>query len=255
VAQTGCGTGQKCSVVYAGDVSSFECMATGSVAAGASCTLTNEGDDCVAGHYCAGNVGADASTSTCRPLCETGGSSSCEVCARYAEFPSQAVGVCHATCDPLAQDCEGLLSCIYVGEPQPLCARISQSSAVPPGGSCRFLNQCTLGSSCILNDPESTDGGSLCALHCDATGGNPSCGELDDSEEYGCIPIGELVESAMPAAMGVCVRCVDYPGFESCPVLLPGACDEHTDCSPLEDELEREFVCDMTTNTCVLDLP
>jgi hypothetical protein len=254
IAQTGCEAGEKCSVVVGGDTSSFECVAAGAIAAGAACTRTNQGDDCTAGHYCVGNVGASSDT-TCRPLCETGGSSSCEVCVRYADFPSQEVGVCHPTCDPLAQDCEGLLSCIYIGEPQPVCARLSQSTLVPPGGSCQFLNQCTLGSSCLLNDPDSTEGGTLCALHCDATGGNPSCGELDDSAEYGCAPIGNLVEGAMPEAMGVCLRCADYPAFESCPVLQPGACDEHTDCSPLEDELGREFVCNMDTNTCVLDLP
>jgi hypothetical protein len=254
VAQTGCEAGEKCSVVVAGETSSFECVPAGAIAPDAQCTRTNEGDDCTAGHYCVGNVGA-SSGMTCRPLCEAGGSPGCEVCVPYADFPSQDVGVCHPTCDPLAQDCGGLLSCLYIGETQPVCAQLSQSSLVPPGGSCRFLNQCTLGSSCLLNDPDSTEGGTLCAFHCDATGGSPSCGELDDSTEYGCTPIANLVEGTMPAAMGICVRCEDYPSFVNCPVLQPGACDEHTDCSPLEEELGREFVCNMETNTCVLDLP
>lgn len=255
IAQSGCAEGEKCSVVYGTETSSFECVAAGTVAAGASCTVTNGLDDCVPGHHCAGAVGAESTNATCKPLCETGGTSACEVCARYTNFPSQEVGVCHPTCDPLAQDCEGLLSCIYIGETQPVCARISQSSPVPPGGSCRFLNECTLGSSCLLRDPASTTGGQLCAFHCDATGGNPSCGELDDSDEYACAPIGNLSEGAMPANVGLCVRCADYPGFTSCDVLRPGQCDEHTDCSPLEDELGREFVCNLATSTCVLDLP
>jgi hypothetical protein len=118
------------------------------------------------------------------------------------------------------------------------------------------MNECTFGSSCILDDPDSTAGGRACGFHCDATGASsPSCGALANPGEYACLPIGELIEDAMPAAMGICVRCEDYPAFENCAVLQPGACDEHTDCSPLEDELDREFVCNMTTNTCVLDLP
>lgn len=255
IAQSGCDDEEKCSVVYGADTSSFECVAAGTVAAGAPCTLTDGLDDCAPGHHCAGPLGADLATATCRPLCETGGTSSCEVCVSYDGFPSEAVGVCHATCNPLAQDCEGLLSCIYTGETQPVCARISQSSAVPPGGSCRFVNECTVGSSCLLRDPDSASGGRLCSFHCDATGGGPSCGELDDSDEYACAPITTVVEGGIPSNMGVCMRCADYPGFASCPVLQPGGCDEHTDCSPLEDELGLEFVCNLTTSTCVLDLP
>jgi hypothetical protein len=104
VAQSGCGTGEKCAWVdLTSDLGTVTCVPDGDRQLDETCTYGPDGeatgfDDCVAGTACA---------TTCRPVCELGGDDcgANAVCVNDANFgtPSAGFGVCQQRCDPVTQ--------------------------------------------------------------------------------------------------------------------------------------------------------
>jgi len=124
LAQTGCGTGQKCAwfhVDSANGLGGNGCAPAGAKAAGQACTTGPDGattgfDDCAKGLSCVGGE--------CRTICDTSTEATCsavQACSRYAGIfaDSSGLGVCDPTCDPLTQVrlTDGAAAC---GSPNPL---------------------------------------------------------------------------------------------------------------------------------------
>ncbi len=104
IAQTGCAGGQRCALMYsAGNASGFECVAAGTIAAGAECSRPFDGaDECAGGTLCL--------EGRCAAVCDAEGSAACatnEACVRFehglVDGGSLSLGSCIATCNPVTQ--------------------------------------------------------------------------------------------------------------------------------------------------------
>jgi hypothetical protein len=119
LAQTGCGTGEKCTWII--DTASpsplghIGCAPDGAAAVGSACTRNPPGatgyDDCVKGNYCFGPDSGGAGV--CKAICDpAGGTPMCTsgyACSTYDGLfgPSgqpPAAGVCVPQCDPIADN-------------------------------------------------------------------------------------------------------------------------------------------------------
>ncbi|RKH53617.1 hypothetical protein [Corallococcus llansteffanensis] len=174
----GCASGQRCTYVRsdAGDTQR-QCVAAGTTAEGAPCTLAESPpgqsyDTCAAGLYCKDEGLSDGGTGFfCRKLCHATsdcGSGDCNTVLRLAgtqELPL-VCGPPSAQCNAFSQDCESPLGC-YPASNGPVCAG---SGTLAPGAACEFSNQCSPGSTCVVSGGTGT-----CRTLCRFPSGAPDC--------------------------------------------------------------------------------
>lgn len=179
VAQTGCGPGEKCTLVESPTGNLRGCVAlTGDVAEGHACRRADEGfghDDCSAGSTCTfiGVVPPSAGgTRRCRVLCEE--DTDCGTGERCAALTRETDGggFCGPVCTPFGNDCPTPLECTRVWP---------GSRATPPASdffvTCRAPGARPAGATC---DPVAEDcatglvcatlggGAGVCLMPCDA---------------------------------------------------------------------------------------
>ena len=159
VTQTGC-AGYKCSWLVVQEdpfLGRTDCVPDGTVAIGDPCVEGPPGettgyDNCAAGGLCVGG--------TCRTIC-TIDPDSCVgqfACSSYTntftDDPSENIGVCDSTCDPVAQDCEDETQACYLQlfNGKATCARpavgaeeLTQGDQCANDGQRCFLNGCAEG--------------------------------------------------------------------------------------------------------------
>jgi hypothetical protein len=184
LAQTGCGSGQKCAWFQVDSFNSIGgngCAPVGARTAGQACVVGPDGattgfDDCAKGLSCVAGE--------CRTICDAATGTTCsavQACSRYAGHFDDAsgLGVCDPTCDPLTQArlTDGAAAC---GSPDPatptlgcygvassdarptrfLCATVPAAAqgkthrqpALGPAGGGAFLNGCAPGYLPLLLD-------------------------------------------------------------------------------------------------------
>ncbi|MCP4448150.1 MAG: hypothetical protein GY811_22855 [Myxococcales bacterium] len=154
--QTGCESEEKCAIAS----DAWTCVAPGEKALGAACREDlGQGDDCLAALHCYEGI--------CHELCTYADACSdrFEICI---PIPSDAdhLGICLASCDPIAQDCtntsDGERQGCYISVTGPVCAPIAEQPPLVPGLNCGFLNECAVGAGCV-----EIGGRSQCAAYCD----------------------------------------------------------------------------------------
>jgi hypothetical protein len=156
VAQTGCMTGQKCSWVRiaasaSSQVGTLACVQDGTVALNGACTWGAAGsstgyDNCTKGLICLASSRKDMATGTCSTICDTtalsGAAGACPTnyaCGKYVNFfsntgdPSNNIGLCDPTCDPLAQT-RDYDSAAHCGGPLDTNNQPTRECNGPPGG-------------------------------------------------------------------------------------------------------------------------
>ncbi|MCI0571098.1 MAG: hypothetical protein L0Y66_10120 [Myxococcaceae bacterium] len=137
--------------------------------------MSNDGDNCAAGLYCAMETdGGPSAHASCRRFCATSnecapGSACLRTLVRIGT--PERPGLCTPTtfCDPLAQDCPASQGC-YLIEDVSACR---PEGAVAPGAPCELSADCVRGSGCFEN---LETGVRTCLAFCSTTpGGGPSC--------------------------------------------------------------------------------
>ncbi len=190
IANTGCGSGEKCAALLRNGVMGLACAAQGDKQEGDTCSQTvtadgQTGDDCGPGLACF-KVQGESATS-CRHFCPLAGStcgcSSNQLCSLVVPgLTGYAFCRAIATCQPLDQtgcgDGEGCYfstSACYTG---PLCAKAGSKK---PGESCAASNECEKGSTCLV-----LGSGGTCTAFCSTeSGGTPGCSGTDQCAALG----------------------------------------------------------------------
>lgn len=206
VANTGCPDGERCTFVVT-NADSFEgittCAPIGSTADGERCTATpgDEGsDDCSAGSTCDGSL--------CVQICGLEDEDACTGCAEIsALFPDREnVGVCPASCDPLAAvNCSPGLGCYYTGsELGFVCVPDASVEDAGIGSPCEFFNDCPSGLHCSISSGPTT---SECRYPCNTVFARlPTCDDVDGpGEGFTCRAFFGEGEGE-PANFGLCIE-------------------------------------------------
>lgn len=191
VGQTGCGDGEKCTVVSGDEGRLVGCAQEGDRLVGESCAPdAGDGDDCEVGAFC----DASSTPAVCVQLCEREPSDTCNegsVCALSFEVGGAAVRMCAPQCDPVSQDCSRSQFACYPSRSGTSCAFIG--GGAPPieeGAFCQYANECAEGLGCLkvgdtwscmrLCDPFAIEDG------CTAT---QVCNRVDDESWGVCISL------------------------------------------------------------------
>lgn len=193
-----CPSGNKCTYVRQGSVTSRRCVKDGTVAEGGSCssTATPEGDfydTCKAGLYCTDQVAPDGGTAfACQKFCY--GSEQCTAprdCVEVLRFTGsdelpRVCGEAGPKCDPLAQGCASALGCYPSPGSGPVCVT---AGAVEDGAACTYSNDCRPGSACVKEGS-----GLTCRKLCRSPSGEPGCtsGHCEPLKDFAgvgaCVP-------------------------------------------------------------------
>jgi len=216
LAQTGCATGEKCTMVAETanpSVTRTDCVADGDVALSGACTSQQHGtdswDNCVAGAVCMNGV-CDEICGTTPDTCVGG------VCTTMSNMFADRtnIGACSPTCDPLTQDCPITGDACYldVTSGKATCSTVAAQGV--QGDVCAYSNSCQVGYGCILpNDPVNPTG-LTCAFFCKATGsGGPTCAD-GPGASYTCVAANTFYSvTNMDPAVGLCVDPSVWTGF------------------------------------------
>lgn len=164
ITQVGCLAGQKCTLVpdeLNPTLRRTVCLAEGTVPLDGPCTTdpATGADDCAGGLLC--------SAGTCMEFCSASPNScssgtQCVVLSGLVD--STDVGLCEVVCDPLfsPSGCPSGEACyVNVGQQTSLCAL--PAGTATQGVDCQFINTCTAGYSCILNNSPVNSTGLVCA--------------------------------------------------------------------------------------------
>jgi hypothetical protein len=178
VAQTGCASDQKCSLLATTDGPDVVACVDGSGTRQAlqTCTpaTTSSPDDCAPGLACRGAVDP-----RCLTFCDSSPEDTCgaeESCIFVEDLDGDLLGdveYCARTCDLLDQDCPGVDIGCYPTRDGPVCAPIGAGDLPGQlGDYCAFANSCDVGLGCFY---VSTDW--FCLEICDYfESGGPTCG-------------------------------------------------------------------------------
>jgi hypothetical protein len=202
-----CPTGEKCVPASSAGGNSLDinkCVpVTGSSAPGEPCNhdgFPEATDDCDATGVCwaldAEGVGichAFCTGSAEDPVCAEG--SSCLLTA------SDALNLCVAVCDPVAQDCSPGLGCYWANAGFSCLG--NQGAHIPLGELCGYINDCAFGLTCMAMEwvPD-CEGPACCASFCDLNLGDAQC----EAPGTACVALFE--EGLAPPGyehVGVCV--------------------------------------------------
>jgi hypothetical protein len=178
VAQS-CPTGNKCTYVRQGDMTSRRCVPEGTVTEGGACqsTATPEGDfhdTCKAGLYCVDQPAPDGGTAfACARFCH--GSEQCTAprdCVEVLRFAGseelpRVCGEPGPGCDPLAQDCASAQGCYPSPQSGAVCVT---AGTLEEGAPCAYSNDCQPGSACVRDAA-----GLVCLRLCRSPSGEPGC--------------------------------------------------------------------------------
>ncbi len=219
IAETGCPAGQKCTMLTTGTAPMLTARTTCVPDGGATTTCTTfDGaigayDDCASGSFClAGECAA-----ICSVTPDSCGSNA--FCSSFADLftDREGVGLCQATCAPLAPSCPGGEAC-YLAAPSGT-AQCAPTAGTPlaQGEPCNYLNECRVGYACAL--PDGGPSGRACAYYCNTTGVAPACDDpIGPGAGFACAPIDAFwPDINQPDTLGLCVNCSDYPGLFGCP--------------------------------------
>lgn len=174
IANSGCPTGGKCTMLQNGQTLSVGCGSKGTKAAGDACTpvvttVGQTGDDCGNGLACF-SVQGDASA-TCHQICSpSGAGTACPTsfaCGLYVPGLT-TVAFCQASCQPLEQSgCATTGQACYLADTGAMCLPAGTKN---PGDTCVQANDCRSGSTCLTSGSSGT-----CFSFCSTTGGAPAC--------------------------------------------------------------------------------
>jgi hypothetical protein len=139
-----CGAGKACSIIDPGG--KLGCAVPGTTGFHQPCANLSS---CVAGSGC---LGLSATSLTCLPFCERGGTDTCpkgSACTGTFKTSAGDIGLCmpNATCDIVTgAGCPGTQGC-YVGDSKgnPVCVTAGKTTE---GGSCTVSNNCIPGLVC-----------------------------------------------------------------------------------------------------------
>ncbi|RKI63190.1 hypothetical protein D7X55_20780 [Corallococcus sp. AB049A] len=178
VVRQDCPSGQRCTYVgLDAGTTERQCVAAGTATEGAPCTLAESPpgqtyDSCAAGLYCKDESQGDGGTAFfCRKLCHATSNCTSGECNTVLRLPGTrelplVCGPASARCDAFAQDCERPLGC-YPSSSGPVCAA---QGTLAEGAACDFSNQCSRGSTCVMNN-----GSGTCRTLCRTPSGSPGC--------------------------------------------------------------------------------
>ena len=180
--QTGCGDGEKCSLIGA----DLTCVLLGEGAAGSTCQAIVGGDSCAAGLICASAGGA----STCVQFCDRGCGEPCGAGARcntrLGDTGEWGCGPLPPPCDLLAQDCAGAGEACYVLEPQTATTGCLLEGTLPEGAACTVQGECARSLICLASQ---AGGLATCVPLCDTRAAAP-CAQGSCSALAGLDPVG-----------------------------------------------------------------
>jgi hypothetical protein len=221
IANTGCPTGQKCTfVVESTDpvLGRTTCAPDGDKPSGSACTRddVSGSDDCEGGSYCQNGL--------CNDICSVA-PDSCGVDATCVHvnniFDDDNVGFCNPPCDVFAQDCLNDEAC-YILITRPGAPTVCAPARTEPGGAapglqgeaCSFINTCTKGYGCLLNNAPMDATGLECAFLCDAAmSGGPTCATEGPGPQFVCRQINMFYGDVpdVPDEIGFCVDPTEFP--------------------------------------------
>jgi hypothetical protein len=182
VRQTGCGDGEKCSLVG----TDLQCVLLGAGAAGDPCQAIVGGDSCAAGLVCASAGGVSTCVQFCDRVCgePCGAGTRCNT--HLGESGEWGCGPLPAACDLLAQDCAGAGEACYLLEPATGTTGCMLEGTLPEGAACTTQGECGRSLVCLASQ-----GGGLtvCVPLCDTRATAPcpggGCTALPDLEPVG----------------------------------------------------------------------
>jgi hypothetical protein len=185
-----CPDGEKC-VPYASTGGSWDAQkcvpVLGSQSAGEPCTYAGRvesTDDCDATGFC---LDTNDEGGTCVPFCTgTADMPECPPKSLCSTGGSGVITLCLPICDPILQDCDEGLVCIWVTN-NFQCVFAAQG--IPFGEPCGFINDCAAGSGCTSADAlPSCAGEACCSPFCQLGAGDLPCEVLPGTT---CVPFFE----------------------------------------------------------------
>ncbi|MBI5481135.1 MAG: hypothetical protein HY906_19920 [Deltaproteobacteria bacterium] len=182
VRQTGCGDGEKCSLVG----SDLQCVLLGAGTAGAECQAIVGGDSCAAGLICASAGGASTCVQFCDRVCgePCGVGTRCNT--RLGDTGEWGCGPLPPPCDLLAQDCAGAGEACYLVEPATNTTGCLPEGTLPEGAACTAQGECGRSLVCLASQ---AGGLSVCVPLCDTRLTVPCasgvCTALEDLDPVG----------------------------------------------------------------------
>jgi len=158
---SGCETGERCTVLSAGEDSVAACVPAGPVAVGGDCSV----DECEPGAMCV----LAGSSYICRAYCD--GGSDCDAEDQHCAWPWPPlpdIGLCSEGCDPVGQTGCGADDACYYLDPTDGSTDCFPAGTLVEGADCSSLADfCLPGLDCVL-EPGTTPFEYYCRAFCDA---------------------------------------------------------------------------------------
>ena len=166
VRQTGCGDGEKCSLVG----NDLQCVLLGEGAAGDACQAIVGGDSCAAGLICASGGGESTCVQFCDRVCgePCGPGTRCNT--RLGDTGEWGCGPLPPPCDLLAQDCTGAGEACYLLEPATGTTGCLRAGTLPENAACITQGECAAGLICLASQ---AGGLTVCVPLCDTRAAAP----------------------------------------------------------------------------------
>jgi hypothetical protein len=182
VRQTGCGDGEKCSLVGP----DLGCVLLGDGGAGADCQAIVGGDSCAAGLICAAASGASTCVQFCDRVCgePCGAESRCNT--RLGASGEWGCGPLPTPCDLLAQDCTRSGEACYLIEPETGTTGCITAGSLAEGAACTTQDQCGTRFVCLATQ---AGGLTVCTPLCDTRATAP-CASGTCTALPGLDPVG-----------------------------------------------------------------
>jgi hypothetical protein len=158
---SGCESGERCTVLSAGEDAVAACVPAGPVAVGGDCSV----DECEPGAMCV----QEGNSYTCRAYCDSG--SDCGADDQHCAWPwppLQDIGLCTEGCDPASQTGCGTDDACYFLDPTDGSTDCFPAGTLVEGADCSSLADfCQPGLDCV-REPGATPFEYYCRAFCDA---------------------------------------------------------------------------------------